>query len=240
MLKLRSAVWILLPIFLSACAQMSHRQEAALKGAAIGAAVGGGMGAGMAAATSDQDNKVGIGAGIGVATGALLGGLLGYLFAEEPKAAPPPAPAPKPTPPAPAPARPTPPPPPPRRVTPPPPPAVVEPAERTIILENILFDFDKTAVKPAMARILDRLVTFLNEERRKTIHLEGHTDSVGPEQYNQGLSKRRAGSVKNYVTQKGVDASRVTVEGFGETKPIADNKTRDGRSRNRRVEVKIR
>jgi OOP family OmpA-OmpF porin len=107
-------------------------------------------------------------------------------------------------------------------------------------LDHILFDFDKTAIKPEGAKILDRLVAFLKENRDKGVDLEGHTDSIGTEKYNQGLSERRAASVRNYLVKGGIDAKRITTRGFSETKPIADNKTRDGRAKNRRVEVRVR
>jgi OOP family OmpA-OmpF porin len=112
--------------------------------------------------------------------------------------------------------------------------------ERTIILDHILFDFDKTAIKPDGAKILDRLVEFLNQNPDKKVELEGHTDWIGTEKYNQGLSERRAASVKNYLVKKGINLNRIATRGFGETKPIADNKTRDGRAKTRRVEVKVR
>jgi OOP family OmpA-OmpF porin len=128
---------------------------------------------------------------------------------------------------------------PPPKPAPPPPPAP-KPVERTIILDNVLFDFDKTAVKPDGAKILDRLIVFLKENSDKRVDLEGHTDSVGTDQYNQNLSERRAASVKDYLTTRGVAASRITTKGFGESKPIADNKTADGRAKNRRVEIKVR
>jgi OOP family OmpA-OmpF porin len=106
-------------------------------------------------------------------------------------------------------------------------------------LDDVLFDFDKSTIKPEAAAILDRLVVFMNENKDKKVNLSGHTDSVGTEAYNQKLSERRVNSVKNYVVKKGVDAGRVSGQGFGETKPIADNKTKEGRSKNRRVEVKV-
>jgi len=112
--------------------------------------------------------------------------------------------------------------------------------ERTIILDNVLFDFDKTAVKPDGTKILDRLIVFLKENSDKKVDLEGHTDSVGTDQYNQNLSERRAAAVKEYLTKRGVDTSRITTKGFGESKPIADNKTAEGRAKNRRVEIKVR
>jgi OOP family OmpA-OmpF porin len=111
--------------------------------------------------------------------------------------------------------------------------------ERTIILDNVLFDFDKTAIKPDGAKILDRLVEFLKENRNKRVDFEGHTDSIGTEKYNQGLSERRARAAQDYIVKKGIDPSRIATRGFGKTKPIADNKTRDGRAKNRRVEAKI-
>jgi OOP family OmpA-OmpF porin len=111
--------------------------------------------------------------------------------------------------------------------------------ERTIILDNVLFDFDKTAIKPDGAKILDRLIAFLKENPDKKVALEGHTDSVGTEQYNQGLSERRANSVKDYLTKRGVDSGKISTRGFGETRPIADNKTAEGRAKNRRVEIKV-
>jgi OOP family OmpA-OmpF porin len=80
----------------------------------------------------------------------------------------------------------------------------------------------------------------MNENRDKGVELEGHTDSIGTEQYNQGLSERRAASVRDYLQKKGVDSGRITSRGFGESKPIADNKTRDGRAKNRRVEIRVR
>jgi OOP family OmpA-OmpF porin len=112
--------------------------------------------------------------------------------------------------------------------------------ERTIILDHVLFDFDKTAIKPDGAKILDRLVAFLKENPDKKVELEGHTDWIGTDKYNQGLSERRAASVRAYLVKQGVSPGRITTRGFGESKPIADNKTRDGRAKNRRVEVNVR
>ena len=111
--------------------------------------------------------------------------------------------------------------------------------ERTIILDDVLFDFDKSNIKPEGAAILDRLVAFMNENKDKKVNLAGHTDNIGTEAYNQRLSERRANSARDYLVKRGVDASRVSSQGFGESKPIADNKTREGRAKNRRVEIKV-
>ena len=111
--------------------------------------------------------------------------------------------------------------------------------ERTIILDDVLFDFDKSNIKPQAATILDRLTAFMSENKASRVNLAGYTDNVGTEAYNQSLSERRVNSVKDYIIKKGVDSSRVSGQGFGESKPIADNKTADGRAKNRRVEIKV-
>jgi len=137
---------------------------------------------------------------------------------------------------------PPPPPPPPKPVPPPPPPPPPPPApkvERTIILDDVLFDFDKSAIKPEAAQILDRLVAFMNENPSSKVSLSGHTDSIGTEAYNLKLSDRRWMSVRDYVVKEGVDSSRVSGQGFGESKPIASNATAEGRAKNRRVEIKV-
>ncbi len=233
MKKAKFTALVVLGFFLGGCAEMSYRQKAALTGAAICGVAGGGMGG--AIGSQDHRHQAGKAAPIGAVTGALLCGSIAYMLAEEPK------PAPKPTPPAPPPAPPkpapkvTPPPPPP----PPPPPAPAPKVERTIILDHVLFDFDKTAIKPDGAKILDRLVAFLNENPDKKVDLERHTDWIGTDKYNEGLSERRAASVKNYLVKKGVNAGRIATRGFGKGKPIADNKSAAGRAKNRRVEVKV-
>src|SRR3989338_9390948 len=229
--------------FLSGCAQLTSRQKAALTGAAICGTAGAAAGGIIAHNSDNHRASEGQGIPIGAITGAVLCGSLAYLLAEEPKPEPKPAPpAPRPAPPKPKPA-----PPKPKPVLPPPPPPPPAPkpapapkVERTIILDHVLFDFDKTAIKPDGAKILDRLVAFLKENPSKKVELEGHTDWIGTDQYNQGLSERRAASVRNYLVKQGVATGRIATRGFGEAKPIADNKTRDGRAKNRRVEGKVR
>jgi len=79
----------------------------------------------------------------------------------------------------------------------------------------------------------------MNENKTATVNLAGHTDNVGTEAYNQALSERRVNSVRDYIVKKGIEGNRVSGQGFGESKPIADNKTADGRAKNRRVEIKV-
>ena len=101
------------------------------------------------------------------------------------------------------------------------------------------FDFDKSDLKPAMMDQLDEVLAKVEaspgDERLRII---GHTDSIGTDSYNQGLSERRANSVADYLIQKGFPASKLSVSGMGESEPVADNSTRAGRAMNRRVEIK--
>ena len=221
-----------LTLLISGCANMDYRQQAALKGAAAGTIIGGGIGGGTAA-LADGKNRFAIGGPVGATTGAIVGGLLGYYLAEAPK--PPPSPPPSPPPPPP-------PPPPPAKPKPPPPPPPPPPApkvERTILLDDVLFDFDKSTIKPEGAAILDRLVTFMNENKNTKVSLSGYTDNIGTEAYNLKLSDRRWMSGRDYLTKKGIESGRISGQGFGESKPIADNKTAEGRAKNRRVEIKV-
>ena len=79
----------------------------------------------------------------------------------------------------------------------------------------------------------------MNENKDKRANLAGYTDNVGTEAYNQGSVRTACGFGKDYVVKKGVDGGRVSGQGFGESKPIADNKTAEGRAKNRRVEIKV-
>ena len=106
-------------------------------------------------------------------------------------------------------------------------------------MDDVLFDFDKSVIKPEAAQILDRLVAFMNENKASKVALAGHTDNIGTEAYNLKLSDRRWMSVRDYVLKKGVEGGRVSGQGFGESKPIADNKTAAGRAKNRRVEIRL-
>lgn len=108
-----------------------------------------------------------------------------------------------------------------------------------ITLNNVFFDFDKATLKSTSKPELDRLVEALASRATMTIEVDGHTDSTGPEEYNLTLSERRAKAVVNYLSGKGVDTERLTVKFFGESQPTTSNDTREGRSKNRRVEFKI-
>jgi outer membrane protein OmpA-like peptidoglycan-associated protein len=107
------------------------------------------------------------------------------------------------------------------------------------ILEGILFDTDKDVIKSESKPILDAAVEVLQKYPQVRVEISGHTDSAGAYEHNVDLSQRRAESVKTYLTNAGVDASRIETRGAGPNEPIASNDTKDGRAQNRRIEVKI-
>jgi OmpA-OmpF porin, OOP family len=185
----------------------------ALVGAALGA--GGGGAAGTHYHGSHDDEWI---YGSAVAGGVLLG-TAGYFIckAMQKEEAPPPAPAPAPAPPPPAPA----------------------PMAEKIVLRGVNFDFDKSNIRPDAAVILDEAVRILGTGGGSAVEIEGHTDWIGTDAYNQGLSERRANSVMNYLVDHGVSASRLSTVGYGESQPIASNQTREGRALNRRVELHV-
>ena len=104
---------------------------------------------------------------------------------------------------------------------------------------KVLFDFDKTNIKPSADKILREAARILNSYIQQDLSVEGHTDAYGSDEYNQGLSERRAKSVANYLSKLGVDRKRMTTVGLGERYPVATNKTAAGRELNRRVEILI-
>lgn len=140
-----------------------------------------------------------------------------------PVAAPAPAPAPVAAPaPAPAPAKPA-----------------APTSEKVTFAADAFFDFDKSVLKPEAKTKLDDMAAKLKSIDLEVIIAVGHTDSVGTDAYNQKLSVRRADAVKAYLVSTGIDANRVYTEGKGEAQPVADNKTAEGRAKNRRVEIEV-
>lgn len=151
-------------------------------------------------------------------------GALKPVVAEVAPPPPPPAPAPAPAAPAPAPA---------------PVVAPVPSSEKVTYAADAFFDFDKAILKPEAKTKLDDLVSKTKEINLEVIIAVGHTDSVGTDAYNDKLSVRRAESIKTYLTSKGLEANRVYTEGKGKKQPVADNKTAEGRAKNRRVEIEV-
>jgi outer membrane protein OmpA-like peptidoglycan-associated protein len=153
-----------------------------------------------------------------------------------PPAPAPPAPAP-PAPPAPPP--PPPPPPTPAPPTPAPPPAPPKPAAAPVF-DTIYFDQNKTNISPTAAKALDRNGMILKENPGIKVEIGGHTDAGGSHNANKIISEKRALSAKKYIQDKfNIPGDQMVIKGYGETKPIADNQTKEGRSKNRRVEFRV-
>ena len=112
-------------------------------------------------------------------------------------------------------------------------------AEKITFAADVLFDFDKATIKPEGRSKLDDLASKVKGINLEVVIAIGHTDSIGEDAYNQRLSVRRAESVKAYLVSRGIEPNRVYTEGKGEKQPIASNKTKDGRQKNRRVEIEV-
>ncbi|PMR70786.1 OmpA family protein [Halomonas heilongjiangensis] len=173
-----------------------------------GALIGGSIGYATSGSSDEED-----GAAIGGTAGAAIGALLCADRTPEPVAEPAPEPMPEP---APAP----------------------EPEFEPVVLSSeVNFEFDRAELRPQAEMTLDEVAHRLRENPNLRVRIEGHTDSVGSAEYNQGLSQRRAESVRNYLMSQGIAGDRMTATGYGEERPVATNDTDEGRALNRRVEI---
>ena len=109
----------------------------------------------------------------------------------------------------------------------------------SVVLKNVNFESNSSELTAGSNESLDKAVAAMNKYDELRIEIQAHTDSMGEAAYNQSLSEKRANSVRDYMIAKGIAADRMVAKGYGETKPIADNGTRDGRAENRRVELKV-
>jgi OOP family OmpA-OmpF porin len=209
------AIGVSVALLASGCALRERTWgSCAVAGAVIGATAAG-IAGGTAVNNAVDDPSDGERAGAilgGIAGGGLLGAILGHAVCDPLKETPPPPPAP-----------------------PPPPPAAAPKPIAT--LSGPQFDFNRATLKPAGRQVVAEAARVLREKPDLHVSVEGHTDSVGSDAYNMRLSERRASAVRDALVSEGVDASRITVKGWGETKPIASNDTAEGRAQNRRVEI---
>ncbi len=106
-----------------------------------------------------------------------------------------------------------------------------------LTLSDVLFESGKSTLLPGSMRTIDKLTDFLKAYPNRNVLIEGHTDNVGSEEYNIELSLKRANSVADALIERGIDKNRILTQGLGEAYPVATNKTKEGRQKNRRVEI---
>ncbi|MEZ4705030.1 MAG: OmpA family protein [Bdellovibrionota bacterium] len=181
-------------------------------GALVGGGAGAGVGAGIGAAIGGKKGAL-IGGAVGGVTGAAAGGAIGAKMDRQQKA--------------------------------------LEESMKNAEIERvgnqinvkfdsgILFSTGSASLKPDAQTTLEKFASILNEYNDTTVSIEGHTDSTGAKATNIALSANRANSVKSYLTQQGVNSTRMTTVGYADDQPVATNTTAEGRAQNRRVEVKI-
>lgn len=195
------------------CAQPTTKTQ---QGAMVGTGLGAAAGAGLGQAIGGDTEATLLGAGIGAVVGGLAGGSIGRYMDNQERAL--------------------------RQEF-----AASEAVnvQRNANLlavtfkSDMLYDVDSAALKPGAYPEIQRVAEVLNQYPQTRITVAGHTDSTGSEEYNQQLSERRAQNVKDALIQSGVQASRITTVGYGETQPVASNYTPEGRQLNRRVVVTI-
>ncbi len=202
-------------LMVTGCATMQKRKwgACAQNGALVGFIVGGGTGGILVSefeggGSGGSTGEIAAGAAGGAVGGALVGGALGHLLCDPVEE--PPAPA----------------------APPPPPPAL---PQRIELSADAHFDFGSAKLKLAGERKIDEIVGTMKENAEIRILVEGYTDSVGSESYNQRLSERRAEAVRDYMMSLGIAAERIETRGHGEANPVASNDTAEGRAQNRRV-----
>ena len=203
---------------LTGCSAMHERRWGwcAVAGGVIGGLAGAGTAGGLVNAyeggSGGSHQETGEAAGAGAVAGAGVGALIGHLLCDPKEMPPPPPPAP-----------------------PPPPP----PAPKKISLSaDTYFDFDKATLKPqGKERVDAEIIPPMKQHPELHALVEGYTDSIGSDAYNLRLSERRADAVRDYMVSQGIAASRIMTKGFGKANPVASNATREGRAKNRRVEI---
>jgi len=181
-------------------------------GAKKGAVIGGVIGAGTGAVIGNQGDKTGTGAVVGGAVGAAAGAIIGDYMSRQKK-----------------------------ELEQVPGAEVEQEGDRLTVTfkDAILFDFDSSALRSEARANLTQMAEVLVRYPDTDLIVIGHTDNVGTDDYNQGLSERRANAVKSYLVANDVRRGRLTARGYGETAPVTSNATPEGRAMNRRVQVQI-
>jgi len=208
----KASVLLLAVLFVTACASTDPNDPnaKAKRGAGIGAAAGAVVGAIIGNQAGGQARG---GAVIGAAVGAAIGGATGHKMDQQQKEL--------------------------QQI---PGVEVTRPAENEIAINltnDILFDYNSYALRQESKSTLQNLADNFRKYPEERISVEGHTDAVGSDEYNQRLSEQRADSVRNYLVDQGVNGQNVTSIGYGETRPKASNDTPEGRQLNRRVEIHV-
>lgn len=156
---------------------------------------------------SNEDEATAAGATAGAAIGALLCADRSPEPMAEPEPMPEPAPAPEPQ------------------------------FEPVVLSSDVTFAFDSSELRPGAESVLNNVAATLRQNPNVRVNIEGHTDAVGSNEYNLGLSQRRADSVRSYLMSRGISGDRMRTAGYGEERPVATNETDQGRAMNRRVEI---
>jgi outer membrane protein OmpA-like peptidoglycan-associated protein len=205
----RVVVTLLLTLFAAGCISASDPKKNTKQKAGTGAVIGAIAGA----IIGNQSGNSATGAVIGAIAGAAVGGAVGKRMDEQEREL-----------------------------------QQIEGVEVTRTAENelnvtvddaILFDYDSSDLRPDARETLSELASVFSRYPETRLRVEGHTDSTGSESYNQLLSEKRAESVASDLMQRGVEAGRIEMRGYGKTRPVADNSTPEGRQLNRRVEIHV-
>jgi outer membrane protein OmpA-like peptidoglycan-associated protein len=210
----KASIFLLAAVFAASCASTSTDPNDPNGKAKRGAGVGAAAGAVVGAIIGNQSGSNRTGAVIGAAAGAAIGAAIGHKMDKQQEEL--------------------------QQI---PGVEVTRPAENEIavrLTNDILFDFNSFALRPESRDTLRELANNFRQYPDEEINVEGHTDNVGSDDYNQRLSEQRAGSVRDYLVDQDVPDRRVTATGFGKTQPKASNDTPEGRQLNRRVEIHIR
>jgi outer membrane protein OmpA-like peptidoglycan-associated protein len=199
-------------LMLGGCASMDETQRDTATGAGIGAAAGAVLGA--AINSNNRGKGALIGAGVGAAAGAVGGNIWSKKMQEQKRAM--------------------------EEATRGTGVAVTQTADNQLKLDipsDISFDTGKSVIKPEMRPVLDRFAQTLAANPATTVRIIGHTDNTGSDAINDPLSVNRAASARDYLTARGVNATRIAIDGRGSHEPVADNSTAAGRAKNRRIEI---